>query len=155
METISPEFDTIDALLLYSIAYCQRHNYRATLGHILLECDAIYRVYPTARQFEDGFNRLIAGRYVEVRDEVFIATKIGVRFFNEITKPRNPKLTVVEEIRNLTARLNASRVRTVLKQLTITDAQVSEATQEAHEIFIEIRKEADEILRARRAKESS
>ena len=156
MENISPEFNSTDALLLYSIAYCQRHNYKATLGQILLTTDAINRSFPTARQLEDGLSRLKVSRYIEIQNEIFnvTVTKMGVRLFDDITTPQNPKLNVFEQIRNLTNELQASHVKTVSKQLTITDAQVSEARQEAHALFSEISKEADEILSARKAKES-
>lgn len=152
---INPEFTYTDALLLYSIGYCQRHNYKATLGHILLETDAINREQPTARTLEDGLSRLIVGKYVEIQNETFIATKAGVRLFNDVTKPRIPKLTALQEIGNLTARLNSLHLRTVIKQLTITDTQYAEAIQESHKLFDEAMKKADEILKARKVKESS
>ena len=155
IETISPEFTFTDALLLFSIGYCQRHNYKATLGHILLETDAINREQPMARELENGLSRLIVGKYIEIQNETFVATKAGVRLFNDVTKPRIPKLTALQEIRNLTARLNSWHLRTVTKQLTITDTQYAEAIQESHKLFDEAMKKADEILKARKVKESS
>ena len=60
-----------------------------------------------------------------------------------------------EQIRDLTDRLNSSPIKAAVKQLTITDDDVSKAIQEAHVIFAEISKKADEILSARKAKGSS
>jgi len=155
MENIKSEFTFTDALLLYSIGYCQRHNYKATLGHILLETDAINRDQPMVRELEDGLSRLIVDKYIEIQNETFVATKAGIRLLNDVTKPRIPKLTALQEIRNLTVRLNALHLRSVTKQLTITDIQYSEAIQESHRLFNEAMREADEILKAHRAKETS
>jgi hypothetical protein len=108
-----------------------------------------------ARDLEEGLSRLIVGKYVEIQNETFVATKAGVRLFNDVAQQRIPKLTALQKIRKLTVRLNASRLRLVTKQLTITDAQYSEAIQESHRLFDEVRKKADEILKARKAKDAS
>ena len=152
-KTIDPEFTFTDALLLYSIGYCQHHNYKTTLGEILLTTDAINREYPMSRELENGLSRLIVGKYIEIQNETFVATKAGFRLFNEVTKPRTPKSTALQQIKNLTARLNASHLRAVTKQLTITDAQYAEARQESHRLFNEAMREADEILKTRKVKE--
>jgi hypothetical protein len=155
MRDISPEFNWTDALLLYSIAYCQRHNYQATLGRILLTTDAINRTFPIARELEDGLSRLIVGGYIEIQGDLFAVTESGVRLFNDVTHPQNQKLNVFEEIEILEERLSSSPIRSVSKQLTITNTKHVEAIQEAYEIFKEVSKKADEITRARKANEQS
>jgi hypothetical protein len=155
VNAISPKFNSTDALLLYSVAYCQRHNEIGTLGRILLTTDAINRSFPMANELEDGFSRLIVGEFVEFQGEQFAATKSGVQLFNDVTKLQNPKLNVFEQIRLLTDRLNKSSLRHVEKQLNITNDDVSKAVQEAHILFAEVSKKADEIIKARKAKESS
>ncbi len=155
MENINPEFTFIDALLLYSIGYCQRHNYKATLGEILLTTDAINREQPMPRELEEGFSRLIVGKYIQIQNETFVATKSGISLFNDVTRERNPKLSALQQIRKLIDKLNASHLRSVAKQLTITDVQYSEAIQESHRLFDEALKKADEIRTARQAKKSS
>ncbi len=155
MENISPEFTLTDALLLYSIGYCQRHNYKTTLGEILLTTDAINREQPMVRDLEEGLSRLIIGKYIEIQNETFVATKSGIRLFNDVTKERNSKLTALQAIKKLTERLKASHLRSTIKQLTITDTQYSEAIQESHRLFDEAIKKADEIRNARQDKKSS
>jgi hypothetical protein len=155
MNDINPKFNSTDALLLYSIAYCQRHNESTTLGGILLTTDAINREYPMAKELEEGFSRLIVGGFVAFQEEKFAATKSGAQLFNDVTKSQNPKLNVFEQIRLLTDRLNKSSIKRVEKQLTITNDDVSKAIQEAHVLFAEASKKADEITNARKAKQSS
>jgi hypothetical protein len=141
-ENISPEFNSTDALLLYSISYCQRHDQKVTLAKVLVTTDAINRSFPMVHELEDGFSRLIVNRYIDYQEELFTATKMGLRLFNETTQPQSPKLTVFQQIENLTAKLNISRVDSVSKQLSLTDKQVSEAIQEAQAIFREIDEKA-------------
>jgi len=143
METISTEFNYTDALLLYSTAYCQKHKYRATLGQILLTTDAVNRSMPMAFELEKGFSRLMAGGYVESQEDAFLATKRGMNLFDEVTKPRSPKIIAVQQIKNLVVRLNRSRAKTVTRHVTITDAQYSAAVKEAHDIFEEVRERMD------------
>ena len=64
MNEISPKFDSTDSLLLYSVAYRQRHGEIRTLGGILLTTDAINRSFPMANELEDGFSRLIVGGFI-------------------------------------------------------------------------------------------
>lgn len=143
METISTEFTYTDALLLYSTAYCQKHKYRATLGQILLTTDAVNRSMPMAFELEKGFNKLIAGGYLESQEDVFVVSKRGMKLFDEITRPQTLKITVVQKIKNLVVRLNRSRAKTVARHITVTDAQYSAAVKEAHEIFEEVRERMD------------
>ena len=152
---ISPKFNSRDALLLYSVAYCQQHNESATLGRILLTTDAINRECPLANMLEEGFSRLIVGGYIDYQGEKFTVTKSGLRLLNDVTKPRNPKMKVLDEIRLLTDSLNKSPIKHVEKKLTITSDDYSKATQEMYVIFTEASKKADEIIKARKAKESS
>ena len=151
MENISPEFTFTDALLLYSIAYCHRFGYKTTLGRILLTTDMFNRSEPTALELEDGLSRLIVGGYVEIQGQTYIATKSGINLFNDVTEEQNPKLNSSQQIKNLVDRLNASHLRSITKQLIITDAQYSEAIQEANTLFKEISKKA----KGRKAKETS
>ena len=154
MNEISPKFNSTDALLLYSVAYRQRHNEIRTLGGILLSFDAINRSSPMINELEDGFSRLTAGGFVEIQGEQFAATESGVQLFNDVTKPQNPKLRLSDEIQLLTNRLNESSLKHVEKQLTITSDDFSKAIQEAAVLFAEVSKKADEIRKARKAKEA-
>jgi hypothetical protein len=155
MNEISPKFNATDALLLYSVAYRQHHGEIRTLGGILLTTDAINRSFPMANELEDGFSRLIIGGFIELQGEQFTATKNGVQLFNDVTNPQTPKLNVFEQIRLLTDRLNKSSLQLVEKQLTITNDDVSKAVQEADVLFAVVSKKADEIIKARKTKESS
>ncbi len=98
---------------------------------------------------------MIIGGYIDYQGEKFTVTKSGLRLFDDVTKPRNPKMKVLDEIRLLADRLNKSPIKHVEKKLIITSDDYSKATQEMHVIFTEISKKADEIMKARKAKESS
>jgi hypothetical protein len=153
LNEINPKFTLRDALLLYSVAYCQRHNENATLGRILLTTDAINRECPMANMLEEGFSRLIVGGYIDYQGEIFTVTKSGLHLFNDVTKPRNPKMKALDQIRLLADTLNKSPIKHAEKKLTITSDDYSKAMQEMRVIFAEISKKADEIANARRAKE--
>lgn len=150
MEPISAEFNFTDALLLYSTAYCQRHKYRATLGHILLTTDAFNRSMPMAFELDDCLSRLMTGGYIKQQEEIFLVTKRGMDLFDDVTETQTPKLTSIQQIKNLVISLNRSRAKNVSKSITITDAQYSAAIKEAHEIFEEVKREADQIAKARK-----
>jgi len=152
MNEINPQFNPTDALLLFSVAYRQRHDDIRTLGGILLTTDSINRSFPTANELEDGFSRLIVGGFIELQGEQFVATKSGVQLFNGVTKPQIPKLNVFEQIKVLADRLNKSSLQYVEKQLTVTSNDVSKAIQEAHSLFAEVSKKTDELITVRKTK---
>ena len=155
MKDISPEFNWTDALLLYSIAYCQRHKYHATLGRILLITDAINRTFPKAEDLEDGLSRLIVGGYIEFQQDLYSATESGVGLFNDVTRPHDPKLNILREIERLEEKLGSSPIENVSRQVVISDTRHAQAIQEAYKIFEEESKKADEIVRARKERKQS